>query len=66
MKSNGKSIKQQPTAKLLGITFHCNLTWTEQINIITKSTYGVLRLLKSFKRFTAFTTRERLAESLVL
>ena len=38
MKSNGKSIKQKPTAKLLGITFDCNLTWNEQINIITKST----------------------------
>ena len=66
MKSNCKSIKQKPTAKLLGITFDCNLTWNDQINIITKSTYGVLRLLKSFKRFTAFTTRKYLAESLVL
>ena len=66
MKSNGKSIKQKPTAKLLGITFDCNLTWNDQINIITKSTNGVLRLLKSFKRFTAFTTRKYLAESLVL
>ena len=45
-------------AKLLGITFYCNLTWNEQINIITKSTYGVLRVLKSFKRFTPFTTRK--------
>ena len=27
MKSNGKSIKQKPTAKLLDITFDCNLTW---------------------------------------
>ena len=66
MKSNGKSIKQKPTGKLLGITFDCNLTWNDQINIITKSTNGVLRLLKSFKRFTAFTTRKYLAESLVL
>ena len=53
-------------AKLLGITFYCNLTWNEQINIITKSTYGVLRVLKSFKRFTPFTTRKYLAESLLL
>ena len=45
MKSNGKSIKQKPTAKLPGITFDCNLTWDEQINIITKPTYGVLRVL---------------------
>ena len=53
MKSNSKSIKQKPTAKLLGITFDCSLTWNEQINIITKSTYGVLRVLKSCKRFAA-------------
>ena len=66
MKSNGKSIKQKPTAELLGITFDCNLTWNEQINIITKSTYGVLRVFKTFKRFTPFTTRKCLAESLVL
>ena len=66
MKSNGKFIKQKPTVKLLGITFDCNLTWNEQINIITKSTYGVLRVLKTFKRFTSFTTRKCLAESLVL
>ena len=66
MKSNGKSIKQKPTAKSLGITFDCNLTWNEQINIITKSTYGVLRVLKTFKRFMPFTTRKCLDELLVL
>ena len=66
MKSNCKSIKQKPTAKLLGITFDCNLIWNEQINIITKSIYGILRVLKSFKRFTPFTTRKCLVESLVL
>ena len=66
MQSNGKSIKQKPTAKLLGVTFDCNLTWNEQINIITKSSYCVLRVLKTFKRFTPFTTRKCLAESLVL
>ena len=65
MKSS-KSIKQKSTAKLFGITFDCNLPWNEQINIITKSTYGMLRVLKSFKRFTPFTTRKYLAESLIL
>ena len=66
MKLNDKSIKQKPTAKLLGITFDCNLTRNEQINIIAKSTYDVLRVLKTYKRFTSFTTRKSLAESLVL
>ena len=45
MKSNGKSINQKPTAILLGITFHCNLTWNEEINIITKLNYGALKVL---------------------
>ena len=44
MKSNGKSIKQKPIANLLGITIDYNLTWNEQINIIMKATYGVLRV----------------------
>ena len=57
-KSNDKSIKQTPTAKLLSITFDCNLAWNEPINIITKSTYCVLGVLKSFKCFTLFTTHK--------
>ena len=44
MKSNGKSIKQKPTVNSLGITIDYNLTWNEQINIIMKSTYAVLRV----------------------
>ena len=44
MKLNGKSIGQKPTAKLLAITFDCNLTWNNQIIIITKWTYGALAL----------------------
>ena len=66
MKSNDKSIKQKPTAKLLGITFDCNFTWNKQINIITKSTYDALRVLKTFKHFTLFKTCKYLAELLVL
>ena len=66
MKSNGKSIKQKPTAKLVGITFDSNVTWKEQVNILTDSTYGLLRVLKTLKRFTPFPTRKFLAESLVL
>ena len=30
MKSSDKSIKQKPTAKLLSITFDCNLTWNNR------------------------------------
>ena len=62
----GKSIQQEPTAKLLGITFDQHLTWNEQINIITKSNYNILRILKTFKRFTPRNIRKILAESLIL
>ena len=66
MKSNGKSIKQKPTANLFGITIDYNLTWNKQINTIMKSTCGVLRVPKSVIHFTLFTTCKSLAESLVL
>ena len=65
MKSNGKSIKQKPTVKLIVITcLQFNFEWRD--NIIPKSVYGVLRILKSFKHFTPFTARKCLAKSLVL
>ena len=66
MKSNGKSMKQKPTAKLLGITFDYNLTWNEKINIIMKLSYAALSVLKFFKHFTPFARRKCFAESLVL
>ena len=44
MKLNGKLIGQNPTAKLLAITFDCNLNCSNQIIIITKWTYGALAL----------------------
>ena len=50
MKSNGKSMKQNPTAKLLDITFDCNLTWNEQTDFMTKLNYGVLRVLNRVLR----------------
>ena len=34
--------------------------------MLTESTYGLLRVLKTFKRFTPFPTRKCLAESLAL
>ena len=52
--------------RVLGITFDFNLTWNKQINMITKSTYGVLRVLKILKRFAQFTTRKCRDESLVV
>ena len=36
IRTKGKSIQQELTAKLLGVTSDQHLTWKEQINIITK------------------------------
>ena len=37
-------MQQEPTTQLLGVTFDQHLTWNEQINIITKSNYNILRI----------------------
>ena len=66
IKSAGKSIQEESSVKLLGVIFDRHLTWSEQINSVVKSTYGILRTLKTFKRCTPFKVRKSLAESLVL
>ena len=66
VRSQGKSIKQEPFVKLLGVTFDENLSWAEQINRVTRSAYATLQTLKRFKRFTPYRVRKTLAESLVL
>ena len=42
------------------------MLWNKHINEVLKSCYGVLRTLKSFKRFTPFKVRKALAEALIL
>ena len=66
IRSKSKSIQQEPAVKLLGVTSDQHLTWNDQINIITKSNYNILRILKTFKRFTPWNVRKSLAESLIL
>ena len=66
IKSSGKSIKQEQTIKLLGITMDQNLNWIDHINKLTKSLYSSLQILKRFKRSTPFKTRKTLAEGLIL
>ena len=46
--SKDKSIQQEPTTKLLGLTFDQHLTWNEQINIIAKSN-SILIILRYSK-----------------
>ena len=52
--------------KLLGVHFHENLKWDEQVKAICKSCYGTIRILKKIKNFTDFKLRKQLAELLVL
>ena len=66
IRSNRKPIAEEATVKLLGVNFDQNLTWFSHVNSIIKASYGILRPLKTFKRFTPFKVRKSLAESLVL
>jgi hypothetical protein len=40
--------------KLLGVHFHENLKWDEQVKAICKSCYGTIRILKKIKNFADF------------
>ena len=66
IRSSNNSIEQKDNVKLLGIVFDENLTWNEQINRITKSSYATLRAIRKFGRFTPFHVRKSLAEALIL
>ena len=66
LRTNMKSIEQNESTKLLGITFDEKLNWSEHVNTTLKSCYSILRTLKSFKRFASFKVRKSLAESLLL
>ena len=66
IRSSGLSIEQKHNVKLLGILFDENLTWNDQINRIIKSSYGTLRALRNFSRFTPYHVRKTLAEALIL
>jgi len=66
IRSSGKSIEQKDSVKLLGILFDQHLTWNEQVNRIIKSSYGTLRALRKFGRFTPLRVRKSLAEALIL
>ena len=66
VRSNGHSIKQESTVKLLGVMVDQNLSWTDQINHVIKSAQSNLQVIKQFQRFTPFNVRKTLAESLVL
>lgn len=53
LRSQKRLIKQEEKIKLLGITIDQNLSWSEQINNLTKSSFSILTTLKRLKRFMA-------------
>ena len=63
---NNKPIERTENTKILGIQFQQNLKWNDHINKLIKSSCATLRTLRLFKRFTPFSVRKTLAESLVL
>ena len=66
VRSNSKSIEHVRSAKLLGVIFDENLSFSEHVYSTLKICYGTLRTLKNFKRFTPLRVRKSLAEALVL
>ena len=65
IRSDRNSLAEETTLKLLGVTFDQNLTCSSHVSSIAKASDGILRTLKTFKRFPPFKVRKSLAESLV-
>ena len=63
---NNGSIERVSNWKVLGVMFDENLTWDCQLNVLIKSCFGKLAVLRKLKRYTSFINRKRLAESLIL
>ena len=66
IKSKDAIIKRGVTWKVLGIKFHQNSSWKDQITTLITEGYSTLRTLKKIKRLTPFHVRNMLAESLIL
>ena len=66
IRCSGKSIQQKSNVKLLGIIFDEHLNWINQVNQVIKSSYGTIRALRKFSRFTPMNVRKSLAEALIL
>ena len=63
---NNEPIERVNTWKVLGVKFDENLSWNIQLDALIKSCFGKLAVLRRIKRFTSYTNRKQLAESLVL
>ena len=66
IRSNSNSVEHIRSAKLLGVIFHENLSFSENVYSTLKICYGTLKTLNNFKRFTPLKVRKSFAEALVL
>ena len=66
IKSKDTIIEREVTWKVLGIKFHQNSSWKDQIASLITEGYSTLRTLKKIKRLTLFHVWKMLAESLIL
>ena len=60
-----QAVKHVQSTKLLKIHFDENLTWKDHMNNAVKWCYGILWILRQFKRFTPLNVRKTLAETLI-
>jgi hypothetical protein len=63
---NGKPLERVKSTKLLGLRLNEHLIWDEHVNEVSKSCYGILRIIRKLKNFTDFKLRKQLAEALVI
>ena len=61
-----KLIPEETTVELLGDNFDQSFTWSSHVNGIVKTSYGILRTLKTFKHSTPFKVCKSFAKSLML
>ena len=66
IKSKDTIIERVVTWKVLGIKFHQNSSWEDQITSLITEGCSTLRTLKKIKHLTPFHVQKMLAESLIL
>lgn len=63
---DGIPIAYSKTAKNLGIVLDCHLSWSSQINLVSRKVHCTFQSLKRLQRFLPFEAKVTLAQSLML
>ena len=66
MSLKNKTVDRVNRFKLLGTLLSEDLKWTEHVNNVTSSCFGVLAVLRKIKNMTPQETKKSLVQSLVL